>query len=185
MNFVALDFETANLSRTSACALGVAVVQNGVITEQKYWLIKPTPFVFQFSWLHGITEEDTVNAPTFDMIWHEIYDMISHQTIVAHNASFDMGVINASLKYYDLPIPTMPYVCSVQVARRTWKNLPHYNLKALSDKFSIPLQHHNAMSDTLACAKIMLKAHETLNVQSVTELCKSIDLKAKVLKAAN
>jgi DNA polymerase-3 subunit epsilon len=182
MNFVALDFETANAARTSACALGVAVVENGEITVQKSWLIKPTPFYFQFSWLHGITEEHTQNAPTFAEIWHELHDLLSYQTVIAHNAAFDMGVILAALKHYDLPVPHLNYLCTVQIARRTWKKLPYYNLKALSDKFEIPLQHHNALSDTLACAKIMLKAHETLQVNTIKDLCQTLSIKTKVMK---
>ncbi len=182
MDFIALDFETANKARTSACALAIVVVQGGEIVEQKYWLIKPTPFYFEFSWLHGITAEHTHNAPSFSELWNEIINLIDYQTVIAHNASFDIGVIRALANYYDLPQPKINYLCTVQIARRTWKGLSRYNLKALSDEFQIPLQHHNALSDTLACAKIMLKAHETLQVNSVAELCKSLNIKAKKME---
>jgi DNA polymerase-3 subunit epsilon len=179
MNFVALDFETANYDRKSACALGIVVVENGQIVEQKTWLIKPLPFFFQFTYIHGISEKDTHNSPTFQDLWYEILDMINYQTVIAHNANFDIGVIKALVDYHELPQPTINYLCTVQIARRTWKGLSHYNLKALSDKFQIPLQHHNALSDTLACAKIMLEAKQTLQINTVEELCKSLNMKPK------
>lgn len=181
MNFVALDFETANYDRKSACALGVVVVENGQITAQETWLIKPTPFYFQFTYIHGISEADTQHSPTFAELWHQIAEMIDFKTVIAHNASFDIGVMRALMAYYELPQPNFDYLCTVQIARRTWKGLPHYNLKALSDKFDIPLQHHNALSDTLACAKIMLEAANSLQINTVTELCKSLNIKPKML----
>ena len=41
MNFASIDFETANTSRVSICAAGLAVFENGVLTESLYWLVKP------------------------------------------------------------------------------------------------------------------------------------------------
>jgi DNA polymerase-3 subunit epsilon len=182
MNFVALDFETANSARTSACALAIVVVENSKIVEQKSWLIKPSPFVFEFSWLHGITALDTKAAPTFSALWQEIAEMIDFQTVIAHNASFDMGVLKALAKLHELAEPKVNYLCSLQIAKRTWKGLPKYNLQALSDKFQIPLQHHNALSDTIACAKIILEAQQSLQVQSIEDLCKSLSIKPKKLE---
>lgn len=177
MKFIALDFETANYARTSACALGLVVVKNGVIIEQKVWLIKPIPFSFNFSWLHGITEEHVANAPTFAQIWNELKDLLDYQIVVAHNAGFDVGVLAALLNYFDLPPPNFRYFCSVQMARRTWKKLPGYNLKALSDKFNIKLKHHDALSDTIACAKLVLQASQDIQIQTAPELCKHLNLK--------
>ena len=56
MDFVAIDFETANEKRASACSLGITVVKNNKITEEKYWLIKPCPFRFESRniMIHGI-----------------------------------------------------------------------------------------------------------------------------------
>ncbi len=179
MNFVALDFETANYARTSACALGVVVVENGLIADRKVWLIKPVPFYFSFSWVHGITADHVQTAPTFSQIWYEIKDLIAHQVVVAHNASFDIGVLGALLQHFDLAAPPFSYFCSVQMARRTWKKLPAYNLKALSDNFNIALQHHEALSDTTACAKLVLQASKDTNSQNIQELCKVLNLKIR------
>ena len=47
MDFVAIDFKTTNEKRASVCYLGITVVKNNKITEEKYWLIKPCPFRFE------------------------------------------------------------------------------------------------------------------------------------------
>ncbi len=41
--FVALDFETANQHRTSVCSIGLVFVENGIIVDKYYQLIKPVP----------------------------------------------------------------------------------------------------------------------------------------------
>ena len=74
MDFVAIDFETANEKRASACSLGITVVKNNKITEEKYWLIKPCPFRFESRniMIHGIREEDVIDEKEFDKLWPEI-----------------------------------------------------------------------------------------------------------------
>ena len=46
MDFVAIDFETANEKRNSACSIGLTVVKNNKIVEEKYFLIKPCEMRF-------------------------------------------------------------------------------------------------------------------------------------------
>jgi DNA polymerase III subunit epsilon len=60
MDFVALDFETANENRDSACALGLVVVENNEIVKKDYWLIRPKELYFNpFNIsIHGITPDD-------------------------------------------------------------------------------------------------------------------------------
>ena len=53
--FTAIDFETANYSRDSACAVGVVVVTRRRIVERKRILIRPPSREFTFTWLHGLT----------------------------------------------------------------------------------------------------------------------------------
>lgn len=70
MNFVAIDFETANGSRDSACAIGAVVVRDGKIVERKYSLINPkVPFQKFCTYIHGITDLAVRKAPTFEDIY--------------------------------------------------------------------------------------------------------------------
>ena len=66
-DFTAIDFETANRYPTSACSIGIVVVQDGEITEEFSHLIKPEPYYFnkKFIEIHGITPVMVKDAPSF------------------------------------------------------------------------------------------------------------------------
>jgi len=74
MTFTAIDFETAVGNRNSACAVGIVTVENGIITDEYYTLIKPPNNEYNRHTIkiHGITPEDTVYAPVFADIYPEI-----------------------------------------------------------------------------------------------------------------
>lgn len=185
MNFVAIDFETANRYPTSACALGLVVVEAGEVIEKRSWLIKPTPNVFEFSFVHGIYAEDVENEPTFDAIWSEIRPFLEDSFVIAHNAAFDMQVLRRTLMIYDLAFPKFNYACSIRIAKKVWKTqFAKYGLKHLAEQFEIPLNHHNALSDTLACAEIIVRACQKEGVSEMKELMKKIDYVAGIKKFA-
>jgi len=72
MNFLALDFETANYYRDSACALGLVRIENNKIVDRTSFLIRPPYKYFVFTYIHGITWEDVENEPTFEQYWKSI-----------------------------------------------------------------------------------------------------------------
>jgi len=154
--FLALDFETANNYRDSACALGLAVVENLVITEQVTFLIKPVTSYFIHTDIHGITWDDVKNEPTFDEIWPDIKKYFKKiDFIAAHNAPFDRSVMEACCEYYDLKAPKQEYRCTCQLSRNML-DLENNRLETVCEYYGIELDHHNALSDTLACARIMI-----------------------------
>ena len=61
-NFAAIDFETANHNRDSACAVGVAIVQAGQISSLERYLIRPPTQEFRFTHIHGLTWRDVTYA---------------------------------------------------------------------------------------------------------------------------
>jgi DNA polymerase-3 subunit epsilon len=165
MDFVAIDFETANSSPTSACSLGIAVVENNYLTVTKEWYIKPEPFQFDYynTLIHGITAEDVRNCPGFDGHWDEILSYIGGKTLVAHYAPFDLSVLGALVQAYALRSPSFDYFCSCELSRKVWRNLPNHKLNTVCDHLGIELNHHNACSDAAGSAQIVVKALEELN----------------------
>jgi DNA polymerase-3 subunit epsilon len=157
-NFTAIDFETANGQRNSACQLGIAVINNGKVVMRKSWLIKPPTDYFTFSYLHGITYANVRQEPTFRELWPEIQPYIEQKIVAAHNACFDTGVLFATLRTYQLPIPKFHVIDSLQVARRAWPRLSNHKLSTVADYLKITLQHHEAESDAVACAAIICRA---------------------------
>jgi DNA polymerase-3 subunit epsilon len=158
MRFVAIDFETADYGPDSACAVGLVTVEEGVIVGRKSFLIMPPREHFYFSYLHGITWDDVKEEPDFGELWPRFEKVIrGADFLVAHNASFDKGVLHACCTRYGLTPPAIPFQCTMRLARRLWSLYPT-NLPAVCRHFDIPLNHHDAASDTEACARIMIHA---------------------------
>ena len=157
--FVALDFETADYSPDSACALGLVRVENHQIVQRTYSLIKPPRRKFIFTYIHGITWEDVANQPTFGELWPTYSPMLEGiDFLAAHNASFDRSVLHRCCAAAGLEPPEIPFRCTVQLARRTW-NLKPAKLNNVCDHLGITLKHHYAASDAEACALIVIAAH--------------------------
>ncbi len=157
--FVALDFETADYSPDSACALGLVRVENHQIVHRTYSLIKPPRKRFIFTYIHGITWEDVANQPTFGELWPTYSPMLEGiDFLAAHNASFDRSVLHRCCNAAGLEPPEIPFRCTVQLARRTW-NIKPTKLNNVCDHLGITLKHHFAASDAEACALIVIAAH--------------------------
>ena len=127
-SFVALDFETANNSRDSACALAVVRVDDGRVVEERYRLIRPPTPSFLFTGIHGITWRHVKDEPTFDGAWPHLAELIEGvDFLVAHNAPFDRGVLRACCARYGLAEPQLPWLDTVRAAKKRW-GLPRNRL---------------------------------------------------------
>ena len=162
-SFLALDFETADQGRDSACAIGLVRVESGQIVGQQSWLIRPPrPQVF-FTHIHGITWSMVRHAPTFAELWPELAPwFVGTDFLAAHNASFDRSVLRACCATAAVPMPAPPFVCTVQLARTTW-NLYPTKLPDVARHLGLTLRHHDALSDAEACARIVLAAQPPLS----------------------
>ncbi|NJK40636.1 MAG: 3'-5' exonuclease [Acaryochloridaceae cyanobacterium SU_2_1] len=156
--FVALDFETADRGRDSACAIGMVRVEDDQITQRSHYLIRPPRSTFEFTDIHGIYWQDVVNEPKFDQLWPLINKTLQGvDFIAAHNAAFDKGVLYACCDTYNIQRPDYPFLCTVKLARKTW-NLHPTRLPNVCAYLNIELNHHQALSDAEACARIVLAA---------------------------
>ena len=157
-SFVAIDFETANHNRDSACAVGLVVGREGEVEVSRTFLIRPPAQDFSFTWVHGLDWEDVRHAPTFGDLWSTLRPWIERaQFVAAHNAPFDRSVLMACCATYGVSAPRMPFVCTVQLARSQWGIHPT-TLPDVCRRLRIPLNHHEPGSDAEACARIVLAA---------------------------
>ena len=158
--FVALDFETADYGRDSACSLSLVTVQGTEIISQDTFLIRPPRKNFIFTYIHGITWDDVKKKPLFSELWYEISPLLEDASfLAAHNATFDKSVLNACCENAGLSKPKQCYLCTVKMARAIWGIFPT-KLPDVCGKLDIALNHHDAASDALACAKIVIEAHK-------------------------
>jgi len=159
-DFIAIDFETASNRYNSACSLGLAFVKNSKIIDQKYYLIKPPgKFVSYNVKIHGLTEKDVSDAPTWEEIWPEINALTKNSLLIAHSAKFDISVLIACCNHYNFPLPHFQYIDSIDLFRAAYPTHQKASLDYCSHLLSIKLNnHHNAMEDAIACAQVAIKS---------------------------
>jgi DNA polymerase-3 subunit epsilon len=178
LDFTAIDFETANNHAASACSVGLVKVRDGKVVDKAGWLIRP-PFGFDdmLEWntrIHGITAADIVDAPLWADQVDALLEFVDGDTLAAHNAGFDMGVLTAAQQVSGLTVPSLSYVCSLRVARKTY-HLDSYRLPvaAMAAGFE-DFPHHDALADAEACAAIIVhaaKRHEVTDVADLARAC--------------
>ncbi len=174
MNYIAIDFETANAKLSSPCSLGMVVVEDGEIRSKHHWYIRPEPFYFNpmnIS-IHGITPEMTEDAPTFDVLWPELEPFFKNNIVIAHNASFDMGVVRHTLDYFGISYPNTSYFCSMKLYQKMTPDFTSYRLPMLSKSIGFEFKHHDALEDSIACSKLILHALEQSQCRSIEELAR-------------
>lgn len=184
LNFNVIDFETANQKRESACSVGIVEVKQGIVTGKHHFLICPPELYFHPMCvsIHGINANDVRHEPHFDSIYlNQLYPLLNQQTVIAHNASFDMGVLIGLLDYYNLPYPEISYLCTVKVAKKIWPNLANHKLNTVSSYLNFPFRHHDALEDSLACGNILLSACTVTKCNDISSLCSHLGISKGIL----
>jgi DNA polymerase-3 subunit epsilon len=177
MNFFSIDFETANPSRSSACALGIVEVKNGSIANEYYYLIDPDDYFDDYCMsIHGITPSMVRGKPKFGKLWSSIRLHFQGNLVIAHNASFDMSVLRYCLSRSSIPFPPLYYFCTYSLSKKTLPGLPGYKLNMVADHFDIEFKHHNALEDAQAAAAIMLKLMD--GYSDIEDFCRSLGYKS-------
>ena len=159
--YIAFDVETPNARNDRISAIGVTVIEDGVITEEFYTLVNPETSFDNFNIeLTGISPERVADAPAFPAVWAKIRRAMGSGILVAHNAPFDLGVLGKCLQAYGIGWKaSVPYLCTVQIGRKKLPGMSH-RLNAMCDYYGIDLRHHQADSDSHACAEILLRYME-------------------------
>lgn len=158
-NFAAIDFETANSYRSSVCSVGIVIVRDSKIVDSFYSLIHPTPDEYnpRCVAVHGLTYKDTDGAPNFKDVWSKVEPKIKSLTLVAHNKAFDESCLKAVFRTYGMDYPDYDFKCTLIAARKKLR-LAHYTLDNVLEAVEGPMQnHHHALADAEACAKIAIK----------------------------
>ena len=160
MNFVAIDFETATGKRNSPCAVAIVMVKDGVIAHEWSTLIKPPDN--KYGWaqtkVHGLSAKDTKDAPTFKEIFPQIKRRLEGNTVVAHNESFDRSVLKAAAELNGLDCKGLKlgkkWICTMKKFKEA--GFKSAKLNECCKVYKIDLDHHEALSDARASAKLHL-----------------------------
>ena len=158
-NFAAVDFETANGSRSSICSIGVIVVNEGKITDRFYSLVEPTPnhYTDWTSEIHGLTNRDTDGKPKFPDVWAQVSELIKGLPLVAHNSIFDEACLRAAFAAYGMEYPAYDFYCTLKASMINL-DLPNHRLHTVAKACGFNLtDRHDVLAGVEACAAIALK----------------------------
>ena len=156
-DFAAIDFETANNERSSVCSVGIIIVRNGEIVDSFYSLIQPEPNYYNYwcTQVHGLTRNDTEEAPAFPEVWKQIEPLIEGLPLVAHNKAFDESCLKAVFRCYQMDYPDYEFYCTCVASRKAFPDAENHQLHTISELCGCHLEnHHHALAEAEACAWI-------------------------------
>ncbi len=172
MKVIALDFETANPARSSPCSIGLAWIEDGAVARIEHHYIRPpgnrfASFNIAF---HGIGPEHVADADEWPAVLERLRPELEGALVLAHNASFDISVIRRTCEHYDVSPPSFDYLCTVQVARGVWPELPSHKLNVVCGHLGVDFAHHDAAADAYACGQVALAAAALHGVSRLHDL---------------
>lgn len=176
MNFVAMDFETANHEKHSAVSVALAVVRDDQVVDEFYSLIQPeTYFSARNTAIHGIHEQDVANAPKFPEIWVKVAPLFTEEKlVVAHNAPFDHGVLAGTLAYYGIEQPHYMLLDTVRSSRKFFPDFANHKLNTVAENLGTTLaHHHNALDDAVAAANILIYQAQHFGTENIKPFVKN------------
>lgn len=184
-DFIAIDFETANQNRISACALGLVFVKNDLIVYQTSFHIKP-PNSEKFSnkhvGIHGVTADDVHYAMTFDELWKsELSKYFNQNLIIFHNASMDLSVLKNLFLHYSISDYEIKYLDTMQLAEKTGNSK---RIAELAKKFNIEyVNKHNPEQDAKVCAFVFGELVDLYpNYESLVRNLSQREIKEKIIR---
>lgn len=180
LDFVAIDWETANSYRQSPCSVGLTVVREGAVSESWSSLMRPPERYGYFTpantAVHGLHAEDVADAPRFEDLWPTIVQHLQGLPLVAHNATFDLSVIKDATSCVGAHRPPLRFGCSLVLARRHY-TLASYTLDRVAAAAGARLDHHHeAAADALAAAEITLAIAADLRATTLDDVFEAHEL---------
>lgn len=189
LDFTAIDFETANSDRGSPCSVGLVRVRDGQIVDESSTFIHPPAGLDHFdsynTWLHGISADMVAGAPSWQQALGWIVRYAESDTLVCHNAGFDMGVIRCACIADGMSWPSVDFLCTLVLARRAYR-LPCYRLPFVADQCDADLgQHHRATDDARCAALIAVAMARKQGAQTLADLAESLGVSIGHMKTGH
>ena len=159
-DYVVIDFETTGFNPYNDRIIQVAAVRyrNHELADQFVSFVNPERFIpSRITSLTGITNYRVSDAPTIHEVLPLFLAFLGDDTIIAHNASFDMRFLKSNANMLRLPEPNNMVIDTVFLAKKYMKYAPNYKLETLKRMLGIRLSSHNAFDDCITCAAVYQK----------------------------
>lgn len=172
--YVVFDIETTGLSVINHKIIEIAAVRmaEGKEVDRFSTFVNPHERIpYNITQLTSITDEMVKDAPDIEPIIQQFAEFVGDAVLVAHNAQFDMGFVQASLKRIGRdPLPN-PVLDTLELARFLHPTMKNHRLNTLSDKYKVSLEnHHRAIDDTLALGEVLFHLLKEAAERQITRL---------------
>lgn len=176
--FVVFDVETTGLSAVNNDLIQIAAskMYKGNIVEQFDEFINPGHHLSAFTTeLTGITDNHVRSAKPIEEVLQMFQDFCQDTVLVAHNATFDVGFMNANYERHGMPIITQPVIDTLEFARNLYPEYKRHGLGPLTKRFQVSLEHHHmANYDAEATGRLLFiflkEARENHNLTNMMDL---------------
>ncbi len=188
MEFAVVDIETTGSTPQSAGITEIAIViHNGVEVTGKYvTLINPRqkipPFIVNMT---GISDAMVANAPLFEEVAPQIFNLLNGRIFVAHNVSFDYSFVHYLLWKCGFQW-SAPKLCTIKLSRRVFPGLEKYGLGSLTRDLGIRIEgRHRAWGDAAATAQVLTMAIEKEGMKPIHSLLAKKETRKKIVPPPN
>ncbi|MFS9248893.1 PolC-type DNA polymerase III [Streptococcus infantis] len=181
-NYVVFDVETTGLSAIYNDLIQVAaskMYKGNIIAEFDEFINPGHPLSAFTTELTGITDDHVKNAKSLVQVLKEFQEFCKDTVLVAHNASFDVGFMNANYERHGLPKITQPVIDTLEFARNLYPEYKRHGLGPLTKRFGVALEHHHmANYDAEATGRLLfIFIKEVAEKHGVTDLARlNLDL---------
>jgi DNA polymerase-3 subunit epsilon len=185
LEFVVVDVEATHERRTPAriIEIGAYRVRGREILDSFETLINPETVVPRFlANLTGISTEMLWTAPKFADIANEWLDFIGDAVLVAHNANFDLPLMNREIArvFPGYRLRNL-HLCTVDLARRLVPRVESHGLDSLAAYFGFEVPcRHRAAADALATARVFLRLLNDLSENGILTLAEARNFQARL-----
>ena len=156
--FVAFDLETTGLSNRTdrIIEIGAVRMRDGKEIDRFQSFISPGRKLRpEITELTGITDKMLKGAPELADVLPKFFEFVGDAPVVAHNASFDTGFIQAACKELGVPYP-LTSIDTLALSQVLMTNLKQHKLNLIADAIGLPeFHHHRAADDAVICGLIM------------------------------
>ena len=180
--YVVFDVETTGLSAIYNDLIQVAaskMYKGNIVAEFDEFINPGHPLSAFTTELTGITDEHVKNAKPLVQVLKEFQEFCKDTVLVAHNATFDVGFMNANYERHDLPKITQPVIDTLEFARNLYPEYKRHGLGPLTKRFGVALEHHHmANYDAEATGRLLfIFIKEVAEKYGVTDLARlNLDL---------
>ncbi|MFQ5352728.1 MAG: exonuclease domain-containing protein, partial [Candidatus Binatia bacterium] len=172
--FVVVDLEGTGNSpgRGGITEIGAVRLEDGRILDTFETFVNPERRIPSYvAKMTGITDEMVTGAPTISEVIGDFLAFAEGSVLVAHNASFDIISLDiACQRHLGRPLG-IPWLCTVEMARRAWPHLQKTSLDALAEHFDLHADtRHRALADAELTAQILGRLFDELRERGATTI---------------